>query len=311
MGFQMQWILAVLALVSLNAFASDATLEIVADKERLIFSQSRLLSRSDVEMISVAGSAYERRFTRFKAIPIGNLFRGLPIPELAVVQCNSTDGFSAILDKTRLLGTDPKVSKAYLAIEDPKSPWPDLAGKTASAGPFYLVWVNPKASKAYLAIEDPKSPWPDLAGKTASAGPFYLVWINPEASAIGPEEWPYQIASFHVLSDLHGVFPKIYPAVDAAESVQNGFKSFRKNCLTCHKINGEGAASIGPDLNLPMNPTEYFQANGLVALIRDPASVRTWARRTMRGFSAAVIPDAELSDLIAYLRHMSFRKDKR
>ena len=275
MGFQMQWILAVLALVSLNAFASDATLEIVADKERLIFSQSRLLSRSDVEMISVAGSAYEQRFTRFKAIPIGNLFRGLPIPELAVVQCNSTDGFSAILDKTRLLGTDPKVSKAYLAIEDPKSPWPDLAGKTASAGPFYLVW------------------------------------INPEASVIGPEEWPYQIASFHVLSDLHGVFPKIYPAVDAAESVQNGFKSFRKNCLTCHKINGEGAASIGPDLNLPMNPTEYFQANGLVALIRDPASVRTWARRTMRGFSAAVIPDAELSDLIAYLRHMSFRKDKR
>ncbi len=270
----MQRILALFALVSLSAFASDATLEIVGDKERLIFAQSQLLSRSDVETISVAGSAYEGRFTLFKAIPMENLFSGLPIPKLGAVQCNSTDGFSAILDTTRLFSTDPK------------------------------------ASKAYLAIEDPKSPWPDLAGKRASAGPFYLVWINPEASAIGPEEWPYQIASFHVLSDLHGVYPKIYPAVDAAENVQNGFKSFQKNCLACHKMNGEGAASIGPDLNLPMNPTEYFQANGLVTLIRDPASVRTWPRRTMRGFSAAMIPDTELSDLIAYLRDMSSRKDK-
>ena len=130
----MQWILAVLALVSLNAFASDATLEIVAGKERLIFSQSQLLSRSDVETISVAGSVYERRFTLFKAIPIGNLFRGLPIPELAAVQCSSTDGFSAILDKTRLLGTDPKASKAYLAIEDPKSPWPTSCRKNKFRG---------------------------------------------------------------------------------------------------------------------------------------------------------------------------------
>jgi cytochrome c1 len=30
----------------------------------------------------------------------------------------------------------------------------------------------------------------------------------------------------------------------------------------------------------------------------------------MRGFSEAEIPDAELSDLIAYLRYMSARKDK-
>jgi hypothetical protein len=30
----------------------------------------------------------------------------------------------------------------------------------------------------------------------------------------------------------------------------------------------------------------------------------------MRGFSEAAIPDAELSDLIAYLRHMSTRKDQ-
>jgi mono/diheme cytochrome c family protein len=270
----MKWILAAFALVSLNAFAAEAALEIVADKERLIFSQSQLLSRSDLQTISIIDSEYKQGFTRFKAIPIANLFKGLVIPELAVVQCNSTDGFSANLEKTRLFSTDPK------------------------------------ASKAYLAIEDPRSPWPHLVGKTSSAGPFYLVWTDPEASAIGSEEWPYQIASFHILPDPHSVFPKIYPAADAGANVQNGFKSFQKNCFACHRMNGNGAGSIGPDLNLPMNPTEYFEAKALAALIRDPAGVRTWPRRSMRGFSETAIPDAELSDLIAYLRYMSARKDK-
>ncbi len=270
----MKWILAAFAFVSLNALAAEATLEIVADNERLVFPQSQLLLRHDIQTISIADSVYKQRFTRFKAIPIANLFKGLAIPELAVVQCNARDGFSAILEKTRLFSTDPK------------------------------------ASTAFLAIEDPKSPWPHLVGKTTSAGPFYLVWTNPQASAIGPEEWPYQIASFDILSDPHGVFPTIYPAADAAPDVQNGFKSFQKNCFACHKMNGSGAGSIGPDLNLPMNPTEYFEAKALASLIRDPASVRTWPGIAMRGFSEAAIPDAELSDLIAYLRHMSTRKDQ-
>ncbi len=273
-GFQMKWILAVLALVSLNALAAEATLEIVADRERLIFSQSQLLSRSDVRTITVADSAYGRRFTRFKAIPIANLFKGISVPEPAVVQCSSTDGFSAVLEKARLFGTDPK------------------------------------ASKAYLAIEDPGSPWPNLDGTGSSAGPFYLVWTHPQASSIGPEEWPYQIASFHILSDLRSVFPGIYPAADATPDVQNGFNSFQRNCLACHKMNGNGAGTIGPDLNLPMNPTEYFESKALVSLIRDPAGVRTWPRRAMRGFSEAAIPDAELLDLIAYLRYMSTHKHK-
>ena len=270
----MNWILAACTLVSLNAFAADATLEIIADQGRLTFSQSQLLSRGDLRTISISDSEYKRQFTRFKAIPIANLFKGLTIPELAVVQCNSTDGFSANLEKTRLFSTDPR------------------------------------ASKAFLAVEDPRAPWPHLAGKTMSAGPFYLVWEDPQASAIGSEEWPYQIASFRILPDPRSVFPKIYPGADAGANAQNGFKSFQKNCFACHRMNGNGAGSIGPDLNLPMNATEYFQAKALVSLIRDPASVRTWPRRMMHGFPEGAISDGELSDLITYLRYMSMRKDR-
>jgi len=264
---------AAFALVSLHALAAEATLEIVAGQQRLAFTQSQLLSRRDIQTISIADSEYKQRYTRFKAIPIGNLFQGVAIADFAVVQCNGTDGFSANLEKTRLFSTDPR------------------------------------ASKAFLAVEDPKNPWPHLRGKAVSAGPFYLVWENPQASAIGSEEWPYQIASFDILSDPRSAFPKVYPAADAAPNVQNGFKSFLKNCFACHRMNGNGTGSIGPDLNLPMNPTEYFEPKALAALIRDPASVRTWPHSAMRGFSEAAIADAELKDLIAYFEHMRTHKD--
>jgi hypothetical protein len=76
--------LAAFALVSLHALAAEATMEIIADKERLTFSQSQLLSRRDIQTISIADSVYKQRFTQFKSIPIANLFKGLAIPELAV-----------------------------------------------------------------------------------------------------------------------------------------------------------------------------------------------------------------------------------
>jgi len=79
----MKWMLAAFALVSMNALAADATLEIVADKERLTFSQSQLLSRSDVQTISIDDSEYKQQFTQFKTIPIANLFKGLTIQELS------------------------------------------------------------------------------------------------------------------------------------------------------------------------------------------------------------------------------------
>ena len=245
----MKWIFAILACASLQARASDTVLEIVSGQQHLSLSQSQLLARSDARTVSVPDSDYKLHYTHFKAIPVASLFKDVAIPESAVVQFRSIDGFSAVLEKSRLFNPDPK------------------------------------ASKAFLAIEDPKRPWPELPGKAASAGPFYLVWTNPQASSIGSEEWPYQIASFTILTDARDVFPKIYPADDAPAAIQNGFKSFQRNCFPCHKMNGNGAGSIGPDLNLPMNPTEYLQSSALKALIRDPASLRSWPQRAMSGFS--------------------------
>ncbi|HJW79192.1 MAG TPA: cytochrome c, partial [Beijerinckiaceae bacterium] len=32
---------------------------------------------------------------------------------------------------------------------------------------------------------------------------------------------------------------------------------FEATCLACHRMNGGGSSEMGPDLNRPMNPTEY------------------------------------------------------
>jgi cytochrome c1 len=65
---------------------------------------------------------------------------------------------------------------------------------------------------------------------------------------------------------------------------------------------------MGPDLNLPMNPTEYFRGEILATFIRDQESVRKIPGGRMSTFSETDIPDAEMSQLLAYLRHMAGRK---
>ena len=69
-------------------------------------------------------------------------------------------------------------------------------------------------------------------------------------------------------------------------------------------------AAVGPDLNKPYSPTEYFQASFLTKLIRDPASVRDWGQRTMPGFSPSVLSDEKVEDLLAYLRHMAEQRSR-
>ena len=80
------------------------------------------------------------------------------------------------------------------------------------------------------------------------------------------------------------------------------------NCFACHKMNGGGEATVGPDLNLPMNPTEYFQPSVLPRYLRDPSSVRHWADQKMPAVAADVLSDRDLEAIIAYLAHLAGRR---
>lgn len=152
-------------------------------------------------------------------------------------------------------------------------------------------------SKAYLAVED--KTWPKIR-KGVSAGPYYLVWTHAKEGKIKQEQWPFQISEISNVENVETHYKKIYPD-SLTQSAKKGFKVFSQNCLVCHKLNGLGEGVMGPDLNIPMNPTEYLQLAALKKLIRNPRSVRKWKAMAMPNFDKEAISESELQNLIQYL----------
>lgn len=254
---------------------ADWKLSIVGDKDTVTFRTADLLKRKDLETMTFEDvSAYPRQTVTFRAIRMATLLKDVPMEASDEVQVVATDGFGTAFRPELLTNTDP--DKAI----------------------------------AYLAIEDPKARWPNQRNKSASAGPYYLFWVHPERSGIGREQYPYLIDHIAIVRSSASRFPKIMPdaAVPADDPVRRGFTSFEKNCLTCHTMNGEGPGSMGPDLNMPMSPTEYFKAGIVKQLIRNSQSVRHNPNTPMGPFPPELIPDRELDDLIAYLEHMAKRR---
>lgn len=235
------------------------------------WTRRELLDHPGLETLTLnQGDAFEGGALRCRAVPIQSLFDGLVPKGDVSIEFDSLDGFSASLDPRLLLSQAPERALAYLAIEDPQSPWPPLR-------------------------------------KGGSAGPFYLVWKNPQASDVGPEQWPYQLRSFSIQPPVASRFPGLLPQADLAADhpVRQGYEVFLKNCFACHTLNLEGNARLGPDLNQPHSPVEYMQPEFLRRLIRDPQSLRHWKGSKMSGFSVEQLSDPELDSLLAYLGHMA------
>jgi len=109
-----------------------------------------------------------------------------------------------------------------------------------------------------------------------SVGPLYLIWENIKDADIRKQGtipgWPYQVTTIDLIQ-FADRFPKLSPPAGSSASAVHGFLEFRKRCLSCHTMNGEGGAK-GVELNYPANPTEYWKPDWLKKWITDPASVR-------------------------------------
>ena len=231
---------------------------------------TQLLKRADARDIHVTGDVSYHDDRTYRAVPMKALLEGTPAD--ANLQFVAEDGFAADI-------------------------------------PAALI-LDGHGAEAWLAVEPDDAHWPQLQGKDHGAGPFYLVWLHPEAGNIGPEQWPYQIASVKVMPGPAERFPAMNPAANASTKVKHGFAVFQRNCITCHTLNGQGDAKLGPDLNIPYSPTEYLQAGYLRKLIRNPQDLRHWPQAKMPAFRPEVLSDADLDDLVAYLKHMSTHKPK-
>ena len=257
-----------------SARASEPVLTIELGAGKHSFTRKQLLESPFVTQIDVTRDATYKRPMHYHAIAMDRLLAGMDLPKDEVLEAVAADGFIGMLPAELILHP--------------------------GAG----------AARAYLAIELTDTPWPPLAGKTVSAGPFYVVWTTPEASGIRTEQWPYQVAAIRGAESPARRWPAlgVDPSLPAGDPIRAGQTLFVTQCLVCHQLNGAGSANIGPDLNRPENPTEYFDIGALKRYIRSPAALRHWPTMQMQGFDKEALSDPEIEEIIAYLRHMAGRK---
>lgn len=240
------------------------------DQPRRI-SAAELLARPDATTLTIPSDVSYGRDMTYRAVPLLALLGDAASLDFDTIEARASDGF---------------VSQIPIALV-----------KKGSAG----------GSVAWIAVEEPNALWPNLQGQQSSAGPFYLVWEKPELSAVGREQWPFSLAALSGVEDPITRWPQL--AVDAAlaekSAERRGQAVFIKNCIPCHRLNGAGHGSMGPDLARPMNVTQYMSEAGIRALVRDPKAVRTWPQQQMIGFDKATVSDDELDALIVYLAYIA------
>jgi mono/diheme cytochrome c family protein len=262
------FVIALLCLAAGSA-AAEPTFSVAVAGRTQTYSAEDLLRRPETTEITVASDASYRRPMTYRAVPLAVLLSEPGLAADAYLEVTALDGFVSQLPDALVLNRDP--AKAV----------------------------------AMLAIEDPAQPWPALPGKQQSAGPFYIVWVGRGAAAMRSEQWPYQVASLSEEVSPLTRWPQLAVAASLPEDDprRQGQQLFIVECLVCHKLAGGGNAEVGPDLNLPMSPTEYFTLPALQRFLRDPASVRNWPDRRMPAFEPDLLSDADIDRIIMYLQY--------
>src|SRR5262249_20581424 len=122
-----------------------------------------------------------------------------------------------------------------------------------------------KDYSAYLAVARKGQPEFTMTNRfqnnqKVELGPFYLVWDNISRPALkdeGASDQPYQVVGVDLI-EFKDKFPAMAPilvkGIDA-NAAKRGFLAFRKHCITCHTINGQGG-NKGPELNYPVSVVE-------------------------------------------------------
>ena len=240
----------------------------------------RTLTLGDLGSIAAAVSlkvfeVHEKKERTYKAYPARPLFDyifGKGWEKAEEIVFTSVDGYQPSIPVAKFLAHD-----AYFAFAH------------ADDAPFTLINVLQNDELVQL-------------------GPLYLVWDNLQSKTLladGASGMPYQVMGVE-LTAFATRFPNLSPSAKASPQAQRGFLYFRKHCLACHTINGEGGGKA-PELNYPASVVEYLKPEYLTRWIENPASVRY---NTVMPPLAKEIPNrAQVTEeIIAYLKAMSTAK---
>jgi mono/diheme cytochrome c family protein len=158
----------------------------------------------------------------------------------------------------------------------------------------------------FLAFADLSNPagagWEPIDRRGVDPGPFYVIWSEPGQNDVHAYPWPYQLAVID-LAPFAREYPHTLPeGLPPTSAAWTGFEVFRRECVACHAVNGEGGR-VGPDLNVPRSIAEYRPADQIKAFIRNPESFRYTSMPSHRHLS-----EAQLDGLVAYFEAMKARK---
>src|SRR6266850_3746560 len=156
-----------------SGHAEPATLSIEINGQTRHFSAVKLLANPATHTLEIPRDPSYGQSMRYLAIPLRELMLGLRNDATDTIEARANDGFVSQL------------------------PW-SLIEQAASGG-----------AVAWIAIEDPAHPWPNLPSKSFSAGPFYLVWEHPERSGVTAEQWPYALANLTGVADPLRRWPQL------------------------------------------------------------------------------------------------------
>ena len=255
--------------------AVAATLRLESGVESLSFDSSELLQDREAAEIEIAADPAYHQPRRYRAVPLASLLSRLTPPEDSALETVALDGYAAQIPLRAVLGSGGE-----------------------------------EGSRAWIAVEPADAPWPAMPGKPVGTGPFYIVWERPEAGGVPTKYWTYQLSTLRYVASPTARWPMMEPdpALPGSHPARRGLAVFVTQCLPCHRINGGGTAMLGPDLNHPMNPVEYFQPASLRRYLRDPASLRHWPDQKMPGFTEEQLPERDMESLIAYLAQMAAQR---
>lgn len=274
--FSLKHILCILLmLISAHAYCNkqEPILTIESKGAHINFPRSKLLAMKNITSIKMSDNrAYPGMMMNYTAIRLCDLLGPYQINNTDMLEFIAADHFSVLIPANKVMSCDKNSAIGYLAIE-PAEKWPLLNNNTHT-----------------------------------TAGPFDVIWLYPEKSYISNEYWAWSVIKITIHKKLD---PKIVIGAPRTQNIhiKRGYEVYVSHCAGCHSINKAGKGSIGPDLNIPKNPVEYYPNDAtLKQFIRDPQSIRIIKNDRMSGSGNDFLKNKDLDDLILYFHYMVKQK---
>ena len=128
-----------ICMASERAEPAQPVLTITAGADTKHFTAAELLSRAGLASLEIPPNVDYKFSLAVKAVPLLDLLAAIPLEGFDRLEASATDGFVAQIPLALIEAGKSGGSVAWIAVEDPNHPWPNLPGKNASAGPLYLV----------------------------------------------------------------------------------------------------------------------------------------------------------------------------